>query len=76
MTENRELADHHGGGHGDAHRVGKLSLGAARELDLGGPLLTTIGVTGSINFVPGGLAEAYGGGTPLAGMAFVRVELK
>ena len=79
MTENRELLDDHveegGGHHGEAFKVGKLSLGVARDLAATGAFKVTAGVTGSINFVPDGLADAYGGKHPLGGLGFLRVSL-
>jgi len=77
VTENRELveADHGDDHHGEAYRVGKLSLGLARDLDVGGPLLLTAGVSGSVNFVPEDLRAGYGK-RPLGAMGFLRMSLK
>ncbi len=77
IAENRELLDDHvTDEHGPAFRVGKLSLGVARDLALSGPFKVTAGMTGTVNFVPSGLAGSYGGKHPLGGMAFVRVGLR
>ena len=77
VAENRELLDDHvTDAHGPAYRVGKLSLGVARDLGTVGPLKVSAGVTGSLNFVPAGLADSYGGKHPLGGMGFVRLGLK
>jgi hypothetical protein len=73
VTENNELSQLVD--HGPAYRVGKASLGVARDFDLRGPLGLTIGALGSVNFIPGGLSAEYGGKHPLGGMAFVRLRL-
>ncbi len=73
MTENNELVPH--ADHGPAYRVGKASLGIARDIDLAGPVGLTVGVLGSVNFIPYPLAEAYGSKHPLGAMGFVRIKL-
>ncbi len=78
VTENNELVeleeDGHDG-HGEAFRVGKASLGVARDFNLAGPLALTIGALGSVNFIPAGLKAEYGKRLPLGAMGFVRVKL-
>ncbi len=73
MTKNNELVPDLD--HGPTYRVGKASLGIARDLDLAGPLGLTVGVLGSVNFVPEPLAGDYGGKHPLGAMGFVRLKL-
>jgi hypothetical protein len=72
-TENRELV--HDGGHGAAHRVGKLSLGAVRDFRVAEHLSLGAGGLLSVNFIPDGLQDAYGRSRPLGAMAFVRLKL-
>jgi hypothetical protein len=72
MTENRELtalAD------GPAYTVGKVSVGAARDFTIADHLAIGPGALFSVNFVPHGLADAYGGRNPTGAMAFVRLKL-
>jgi hypothetical protein len=73
MTENRELFDLEE--HGPALRVGKVSLGAVRDFRIGEHLSLGAGGLLAVNFVPGGLASAYGGRNPKGAMGFVRLKL-
>jgi hypothetical protein len=73
VTENNELSQIVD--HGPSYRVGKASLGVARDFDLSGPFGLTVGALGAVNFVPRGLSAEYGGKHPLGGMAFVRLRL-
>ena len=73
MTENRELVpeDHHG----EAHRVGKVSVGAVRDFRIADHFSLGAGGLVAINFVPGALDGLYGGSNPIGAMAFVRLKL-
>lgn len=73
MAENNELLPDDD--HGHAYRVGKASVGLARDVNLAGPFGTTVGALGSVNFVPEGLRAEYGGRHPLGAMAFVRFRI-
>jgi hypothetical protein len=77
VTENNELVelDHEDDGHGETFRVGKASLGLARDVDLGGPFGMTIGALASVNFIPDGLRDAYGKKHPLGAIAFLRFKI-
>jgi hypothetical protein len=78
ITENNELVelDHHDDEHhGEVFRVGKASLGLARDVDLAGPVGITVGALASVNFIPEGLRAEYGRKHPLGAMAFVRLRL-
>lgn len=72
-TENRELV--HGDGHGRAYQVGKVSFGVIRDFRIAGHFSLGAGGLLSVNFIPDGLREAYGGSRPLGAMAFVRLLL-
>jgi hypothetical protein len=74
ITENRELVDAHDG-HGPAYRVGKLSLGAVRDVRVSEHLSLGVGGLFAVNFVPAALEAAYGSRQPLAAMGFVRLQL-
>ncbi|MFL6730447.1 MAG: hypothetical protein ACJ8EZ_11040 [Sphingomicrobium sp.] len=71
-TENRELTDYEDG---PAFRVGKASLGAVRDFDIAEHFSLGFGGLVSLNFVPDGLASAYGGHRPVGAMGFVRLKL-
>jgi hypothetical protein len=73
VTENNELVEHDD--HGHAYRVGKASLGVARDFDLTGPVGMTVGALGSVNFIPDGLRAEYGKKNPLGAMAFLRFRI-
>ena len=77
ITENNELVelDHHDEGHGEVFRVGKASLGLARDVDLSGPFGLTVGALASVNFIPDGLRADYGKKHPLGAMAFLRFRI-
>jgi hypothetical protein len=72
MAENRELLDVVDG---PAYRVGKVSLGAARDFRIADHLSLGAGGLFSLNFVPGSLAPLYGGRNPTGAMAFLRFRL-
>ncbi|MGH6659814.1 MAG: hypothetical protein ACREBM_09225, partial [Sphingomicrobium sp.] len=74
MTENRELVELVEE-HGPAYRVGKVSLGALRDFRIAENLTFGAGGLVSLNFVPRGLRQDYGGSNPMGAMAFVRVKL-
>jgi hypothetical protein len=61
--------------HGPAYRVGKVSVGAVRDFRLARHWSVGAGGTFAMNFVPDGLAPAYGGDNPTGAMAFVRLRL-
>jgi hypothetical protein len=71
-TENRELS-----GLPDesrAYRVGKVSLGAIRDFPIVEHLVVGAGGLFALNFLPGGLAAAYGSSNPTGMMGFVRLK--
>ncbi len=78
VTENNELFGHHDeeedGHHGEAFRVGKVSLGLVRDFRLAPNLKLGLGGLYAFNFVPDELEEAYGG-DPQGAMAFVRLKV-
>jgi hypothetical protein len=78
MTENSELLGHHAEeeeeGHGEAFRVGKVSLGLVRDFRLAPNLKFGVGGLYAFNFVPDALEEAYGG-DPNGAMGFIRLKL-
>jgi len=78
LTENNELQIHDGDEeedhHGEAFRVGKVSLGLLREFDLADHLKFGVGGLYAFNFVPEKLEDAYGG-DPQGAMAFVRLKI-
>jgi hypothetical protein len=76
QTRNRELVDADPDHHGDPFIVRKASLGVLRDMPVGaGPLKLGVGVLGSVNFLPRGLALLYGGRNPLGAMAFIRLKV-
>ena len=74
VTENNELIEGEHGHHGEAFRVGKVSLGLVRDFRLTPNLKLGLGGLYALNFVPGELEEVYGG-DPNGAMAFVRLKL-
>jgi hypothetical protein len=78
ITENNELLVHDDeeeeDHHGEAFRVGKLSLGLVRDFVLAENLKLGLGGLYAFNFVPEELEDAYGG-DPQGAMAFVRLKL-
>jgi len=72
LTENRELTTVEDG---PAYRVGKISLGAVRDFAIAEHFSLGLGGLLAMNFVPDGLASAYGGHNPTGAMAFVRFKL-
>ena len=75
MTENRELLESEDEEHGPAFRVGKVSVGAIRDVRLAEHLSLGAGGLVALNFVPDALRDAYGSSNPLGAMAFVRLKL-
>lgn len=73
MTENRELVA--GVEHGPAYRVGKVSLGAARDFRIAEHFSVGVGGLLAVNFVPDALAPLYGGHNPVGAIGFVRLKL-
>lgn len=79
VTENNELLVHDEEGeegeehHGEAFRVGKVSVGLMREFVVAKHLKLGIGGLYAFNFVPDELEAAYGG-DPDGAMAFVRLK--
>jgi hypothetical protein len=74
LTENRELLDVHE--HGPAFTVGKISLGAIRDLRVADHLTLGAGGLVALNFVPDGLSPLYGGHNPLGAMGFLRLKVE
>ena len=77
MTENNELVvdhDNEGDHHGEAFRVGKISVGLLREFAIAPKLKLGLGGLYAFNFVPGELEPVYDG-DPNGAMAFVRLKL-
>ncbi len=72
ITENRELTDVEDG---PAFRVGKLSLGAVRDLKVAKHFSLGLGGLFSVNFVPDGIVPLYGGRHPTGAMGFIRLKL-
>ena len=60
---------------GRSFRVGSASLGYIREVGRTHGVTAGVGVRGTINFVPAGLAAVYGSDNPLGAMLFVRLRL-
>ena len=78
ITENNELSKPSMTtmmGTREAFRVGKASLGLARDVDLGGPFGLTVGALASVNVIPDGLRAEYGRQYPLGAMAFLRFRI-
>jgi hypothetical protein len=73
ISENRELLEAEGG-HGNAYRVGKVSLGVVRDWRVAEHLSLGIGGLLAVNFVPEGLRDAYGGRHPVGAMGLVRLK--
>jgi hypothetical protein len=74
-TENRELLQLGEDDHGPAFRVAKVSLGALRDFRIAEHFSFGAGGLVSLNFIPRGLRDEYGGRNPLGAMAFVRLKL-
>ena len=71
-VENRELL---GLTPSPAYKVGKISLGAIRDVAIADHLSLGAGAVVSLNFVPNALAPLYGSHDPTGMMAFVRLKL-
>ena len=82
ITENNELVELHDeeeegeGHHGEAFTVGKVSLGLVRDFKIAEHLKLGVGGLYSLNFVPKGLREEYGGRNPHGVMGFVRLKIQ
>ena len=72
LTRNRELIP---GQDDPSYRVGKVSLGAVRDVRIADHLSLGAGGLFSFNFVPAAFAPVYGGSNPTGAMGFVRVKL-
>ena len=73
LTENRELLEDEE--HGEAYKVGKISVGAIRDFRIAKHWSLGVGGLFAVNFVPDGLASYYGGNNPTGAMGFVRLKL-
>ncbi|RST30707.1 hypothetical protein HMF7854_07575 [Sphingomonas ginkgonis] len=73
VTENSELLDT--AEHGPSFRVGKVSLGAVRDVPVAEHVALGVGALASVNFLPADLAPLYGGRHPLGAMGFVRMKV-
>ncbi|MCW3796626.1 hypothetical protein OMW55_02220 [Sphingomonas sp. BN140010] len=73
ITENRELLEDEE--HGQAFRVGKVSVGAVRDFRLAEHFSFGAGGLVSLNYLPDDLAPLYGNQKPIAAMGFVRLKL-
>jgi hypothetical protein len=71
-VENRELL---GTTSSPAYKVGKISLGAVRDVAIADHLSLGAGGLVSLNFVPNALEPLYGSHNPTGMMAFVRLKL-
>jgi hypothetical protein len=70
--ENRELIQRQDE---PAYKIGKVSIGALRDLKVAEHLSVGAGGLFSLNFVPDSIAPLYGGRNPAGAMAFVRLKL-
>ena len=70
--EEEEGGDHHG----EAFTVGKVSLGLVRDFKVAEHLAIGVGGLYSLNFVPKGLKDEYGGRNPHGAMGFVRLKIQ
>ena len=75
ITENRELFEPVGGGHGPGFSVGKLSIGGLRDFRIADHLTFGAGGLVAVNFVPKPLSRKYGRSNPIGAMAFIRVKV-
>jgi hypothetical protein len=73
ITENRELIEEE---HSEAFHVGKLSIGAVRDVPLASRFSLGIGGLLAVNFVPDALASRYGSHDPIGAMGFVRLKIE
>jgi hypothetical protein len=73
-TDNRELLDTQYG-HGRPYRVGKLSLGALRDVRFAEHVVAGAGGLLAVNFIPQALRDEYGSSHPLGAMLFLRLLL-
>ena len=78
ITNNNELVLHEEEGedehHGEAFRVGKISLGVVRDFRIAPHFKLGLGGLYAFNFVPGEIESVYGG-DPNGAMAFVRLKI-
>src|SRR5690606_28148858 len=72
-TENNELVPG-AGHHGPAYNVGKVSLGAIRDVRIAPQVRLGLGAQYALNFVPGPLEVLYAG-DPDGAMLFVRLRI-
>ncbi|MEO8142133.1 MAG: hypothetical protein ABI617_05700 [Sphingomicrobium sp.] len=70
--EEEEGGDHHG----EAFTVAKVSLGIVRDFKVAEHLALGVGGLYSLNFVPKGLKDEYGGRNPHGAMGFVRLKIQ
>ena len=70
-VQNDELT---GAGHGPVFAVGKVSLGAIRDVRIAPHLRLGLGALYAFDFVPDALRAAYGG-NPRGAMAFLRLKI-
>ena len=63
------------GAHGPVFTVGKLSVGAVRDVAISRHWSFGLGGLYAVNFVPGVLRDAYGRRDPQGAMGFVRLKL-
>jgi hypothetical protein len=73
IAENDELT-FAGGHHGPRYTVGKVSLGAIRDVELGRGIRLGLGALYAMNFVPAPLEALYAG-DPDGAMAFIRLKI-
>jgi hypothetical protein len=80
IAENNELIEAHdeeeGEHHAEAFTVGKVSIGLVRDFKVAEHLAIGVGGLYSLNFVPRGLKQEYGGRTPHGAMGFVRLKIQ
>ncbi|HEV7659806.1 MAG TPA: hypothetical protein VGO55_08170 [Allosphingosinicella sp.] len=74
IAENDELT-FAGGHHGPRYTVGKASLGALREFEIGGGVRLGLGALYAMNFVPSALEALYAG-DPDGAMLFIRLRIE
>lgn len=80
IAENNELVEGHDeeegeDPRGEAFTVGKLSLGLVSDFRVAKHLAIGVGGLYSLNFVPKGLRDEYGGRNPHGAMGFVRLKI-
>lgn len=73
--ESDELLPGHGGHHGQAHTVSKVSIGAIRDWSVGTHTRLGLGALYAINIVPDALMALYGRSDPRGMMIFLRLRV-